>query len=218
MFNVVNDSVDSILIAQWPLDNTLNDMTRNVNALSMNGVVPFRPNINMPAGLMAAGPFTATDNLMASVKSNVLFNTVGNSWTMTCLMKVNVLDGGVIFSFFNNSTSAQVWVLRILASGAMRIVTENANVSDSAAGTITVNDWYIVAWSWDGTTCRSYATKVGTTPTNIPKGTTIGASVGNISTMRFGEENVPGFELPLNGYLKNIKIYGKAISNIAGLN
>ncbi len=217
MFNNTLHAIDSSIIAEWPLENSLNDLTRNVNNLGMNGVVPFNPNTNMPIGKYAAGPFTATDNLMAPTKFNPLFTSIGPAWTMTCYVKFNALDGGVIFSFYNNNTSAQIWTMRVLASGALRVISNNTSFADSAAGTLTTGEWYFIAWTSDGVTLKGYASKANTKPSSSSVcSTAVPASIANTSNFRLGQENVGSLEFPLNGFLKDAKIYNKVLTSFPG--
>ncbi len=216
MFNNTLHAIDSSIIAEWPLENSLNDLTRNVNDLGMNGGIPFNPNTNMPIGRTAAGPFTVNNNLMTTTKFNNLFNTTANNWTMTCYAKINVLDGGIIFSFFNNSDVSKTWVIRTLATGSLRLVANNAFLSDSTAGTLTTGEWYFIAWTWDGTTSKAYAQKANALPVSTAVCNTTGAAISNVGTFRFGEENVGGLEFPLNGYIKGIKVYNKVLTSFPG--
>ncbi len=219
MFNNALHAIDSSIIAEWPLENSLNDLTRNVNDLIANGIggVTFSPNNNMPIGKYTAGPYSTTNYLMAPTKFNTLFASTGSAWTMTCYVKFSVLDGGVVLSFYNNNDFTQIWTMRVLATGALRVISNNTSFGDSAIGVLTTGEWYFIAWTSDGVTLKGYASKANIKSSNSSVcSTSVPASVVNVTNFRIGEEGVPGLEFPLNGFVKDVKVYNKVLTSFPG--
>lgn len=209
MFNVVSDGLEHGTLALLKMEGNGLDSSKNRFDFRDNtgGVsVTYTDGLDVPFGRYAASKFIHTGAFFNSPTAFKVAFFGSQSWSMEFLMRWNTIaNGPCIFSFNNNATDASIWVARILATGALRMVANNAVVADSAAGTIVINRWYRVSITCDGTNMRAYVSDLYSTTSNPASTLNVSAHpIANVTLFQLGYEYLSA-SFNTDGYMKNVR-------------
>jgi hypothetical protein len=169
-------------------------------------------------GNYQAGPFVnsginAVNYLVAPTAFNTVFARNFPSFTIEAYVYLSAFNGGnggCVWGFFRNGINTAEWSLRLLDNGGVRII-YNDTASDSAAGIISLGQWYHTAVTYDGYSYKAYVSPVSAISSTPVININIGLVGGLSSATNFTIGAVPYstsylFPLGAQGYVANVRV------------
>jgi hypothetical protein len=196
------------VVAWWTLDNTLDDLGGNY-PLTQVGTMTYDGGPCFEDGDMA-GVFSGTKYLTSADARAAMSGLT--TWTVEGDIYMGSLAPATqgFFSSFNGAALSPALSFQAQQNGALRIVTDDANIYDSASGVITTGSCQYFQVVVDGTNLKAYyGTRAGLTEVIDVTATAVDfPEAGSIFVGVYGR--AVGFAPLTGGYLSNV-----ILSNVA---
>jgi len=216
MFNLMNKGIDSNTISLIKGDNTyLLDATKNrfdFNGVNQNGNLGHPQTFNNCLGNKTYG--NNFSNLGIFMDSIPAFRTYFNANCVTAFSVqfqaniVSLANGPVLVAWNNNNNNSLDWAIRLLSSGAMRLIADDSIFTDSVAGLVTTGAWYTIGVSYDEVAQRmkGYICPFGqSTSTSICTVDTSATTLSNLTIFQVGYNYLSG-SFNTNGYIQDFRV------------